>query len=129
LEIIKGFYTWGNVLAFTSNEEAAEYCNRMEAGIAIFVLDVFMEHGTGFTFLDAISDKFPMACEDTIIITGRASSDIVNMCIASKISYLIEKPIRPYTLQLAVRAIVTKYIEFARRLLQDPALAESIAGM
>ncbi len=128
-EIVKGFYTWGDVVAFTDNDEAIAYCRSMEAGIAIFVLDVFMGSETGFSFLDAIADKFPMACEDTIIMTGNASNDIVNMCIASDITYLIEKPIRPYTLQLAVRAIITKYIRFAKRLLEDPSLAESIAGL
>jgi CheY-like chemotaxis protein len=129
-EIMHGFYTWGDVYSFTDNEEAIAYCRNMEAGIAIFVLDVFMGSETGFGFLDAIADKFPMAYEDTIIITGNASNDIVNMCIASDITYLIEKPIiRPYALQLAVRAIITKYIRFAKRLLEDPSLAESIAGL
>jgi len=75
---------------------------------------------TGFGFLDAIADKFTMAYEDTIIITGNASTDVVNMCIASNITYLIEKPIRAYTLQLSIRAIVAKYIRFAKRLLADP---------
>jgi DNA-binding NtrC family response regulator len=127
--IIKSFYTWGEVVAFNNNDEAIAHCRDMEAGIAIFVLDVFMGSETGFGFLDAIADKFPMAYEDTIIMTGNASNDIVNMCIASDITYLIEKPIRPYTLQLAVRAIITKYIFFAKRLLEDPSLAESIAGL
>jgi response regulator of citrate/malate metabolism len=127
-EIIESFYTWGEVFWFSDNDEAIDYCKSMEVGIAIFVLDVFMGQETGFGFLDAIIDKFPMAYEDTIIITGNASNDIVNMCIASDITYLIEKPIRSYTLQLAVRAIVTKYIRFAKRLLEDPSLAETIAG-
>ncbi|MBA4417115.1 MAG: response regulator [Syntrophus sp. (in: bacteria)] len=128
-EIIKNFYTWGEVFWFSDNDEAIAYCNNMETGIAIFVLDVFMGQETGFGFLDAINDKFPMAYEDTIIMTGNASNDIVNMCIASDITYLIEKPIMPYTLQLAIRAIVAKYIRFAKRLLEDPSLAETIAGL
>ena len=128
-EIINNFYTWGEVFWFSDNNEAIAYCKNMEAGIALFVLDVFMGQETGFGFLDAIIDKFPMAYEDTIIMTGNASNDIVNMCIASDITYLIEKPIRPYTMQLAVRAIVTKYIRFAKRLLEDPSLAEAIAGL
>ena len=128
-EIINNFYTWGEVFWFSDNNEAIAYCKNMEAGIALFVLDVFMGQETGFGFLDAIIDKFPMAYEDTIIMTGNASNDIVNMCIASDITYLIEKPIRPNTLQLAIRAIVAKYIRFAKRLMEDPSLAETIAGL
>lgn len=126
-EIVERFYTWGKVYAFTDPAEALSFCQSRETGVAVFVLDVFLGDGTGFAFLDAIADKFPMAHDDTIIITGNASDDVVNMCVASDINHLIEKPIRPYTLQLAVRAIVTKYIKFAKRLLRDPDLAESVA--
>lgn len=126
-ETIKRFYAWGEVIAFTDFHEALNYCRNQAAGVAIFVLDVFMGDGTSFMFLDRIVNRFPMAYEDSIIITGNASDDVVNMCVASDITYLLEKPIKPYALQLAVRAIVSKYIKFAKRLLQDPSLAENIA--
>lgn len=126
-EMIKTFYTWGEVLAFTNIDEAVAHCRKKKAGVAIFIIDVFMGNETGFSFLDAIADKFPMAYEDTIIMTGKASDDVVNMCIASNITYLIEKPTRAYTLQLAVRAIVAKYIRFAKKLMEDPVLAETVA--
>jgi len=126
-EIIKRFYSWGDVIAFTDPIEAVSHCQSQETGVAIFVLDVFLEHTTGFSFLDAVVNKFPMAHEDTIIITGNASDDVVNMCMASDITYLLEKPIKPYTLQFAVRAIVAKYIRFAKKLLMDPLFAESVA--
>lgn len=119
---VKKFYTWGQVIAFTDSNAARAYCLNQEKGVAIFVLDVFMGDLTGFSFLDSIADKFPMAYEDTIIITGKASDDVVNMCIAADITYLLEKPIKFYALQLAVRAIVSKYIKFAKKILQDPAL-------
>ena len=125
-EIIEKFYTWGEVLAFTNVDEATLYCQEQEAGVAIFVLDVFLEDGTAFTFLDSISDKFPMAHEDSIIITGKASDDVVNICVASDITYLLEKPIRSYALQLAVKAILGKYMKFAKKLLEDPEFAENI---
>jgi response regulator of citrate/malate metabolism len=128
-KIIKGFYTWGEVLAFTDIEEARSYCNSQEIGVAIFILDVFLGDGTGFMFLDSVSDKFPMANEDTIIITGNASEDVVNMCVASEITHLLEKPIRPYALQLSIMSIVTKYIKFAKRILNDPVLAENVANL
>ena len=127
--VIKRFYTWGDVITFTDADEAIVYCMSQETGVSIFVLDVFLGDRTGFSFLDAIIEKFPMANEDTIIITGNANDDIVNMCIASDINYLLEKPIKAYALQLAVRAIVSKYIKFAKKLLQNPALAESIEGL
>ena len=127
-EMIKSFYAWGVVHSFTDADKAIAHCQEQKAGVAIFVLDVFMGKETGFGFLDSIADKYPMAYEDTIIITGNASDDVVNMCVASDITYLIEKPIRPFALQLSVRAIVAKYIRFARRLIEDPAFAERVAG-
>ncbi|MBW1723241.1 MAG: response regulator [Deltaproteobacteria bacterium] len=126
-QIVQRFYTWGKVFAFTDSSEAFAFCMDRGTGVAIFVLDVFLGEKTAFTFLDSIVDKFPMAYEDTIIITGNASDNIVDMCVASDINYLIEKPIRSYTLQLAVRAIVTKYIKFAKRLLKDPVFAENVS--
>lgn len=125
-EIIKEFYAWGDVAAFTDINEALSYCESKETGVAIFVLDVFMGDRTGFSFLDTVAEKFPMAYEDSIIITGNASDDVVNMCVASDITYLLEKPVRAYALQLAVRAIVAKYIRFAKKLLEDPVFAESV---
>jgi CheY-like chemotaxis protein len=126
-ETVKRFYAWGEVIAFTDFNEALNYCKNQASGVAIFVLDVFMGDGTSFMFLDRIVNRFPMAYEDTIIVTGNASDDVVNMCVASDITYLLEKPIKPYALQLSVRAIVAKYIKFAKKLLQDPSLAENVA--
>ncbi len=126
-EMIGEFYTWGKVIAFSDAEEAASYCLSRETGVAIFVLDVYLTDTTGFNFLDAIVDQFPMAPQDTIIMTGLASDDVVDMCMASDITHLLEKPIRPYALQLAIRSIVTKYIRFAKRLLVDPSFAENVA--
>ncbi|SPD74758.1 Protein with response regulator receiver domain [uncultured Desulfobacterium sp.] len=125
--IISRFYTWGDVLVFTDVDEAIAYCINREIGIAIFVVDVYLSGKSGFTFLDAIQGRFPTVHEDTIIITGNASDDIVNMCIASNVSHLLEKPIKPFALQLAVRSIVSKYLKFAKRLLKDQAFAESVA--
>lgn len=124
--IVKTFYVWGDVLDFNDVDQAVSYCRQKKEGVAIFILDVFLGKETGFGFLDTIAEKFPMAHGDTIIITGNASADVVNMCIASNITYLIEKPIHTYTLQFAIRAIVAKYIRFAKRLLEDPVLAESV---
>ncbi len=128
-EMIRRFYVWGEVLAFTDISEASSFCRAHNTGVAVFVLDVFLENETAFTFLDSISDKFIMAYQDSIIITGNASDDIVNMCVASDITYLLEKPVRSYALQLAVRAIVSKYLKFAKRLMEEPALAASIQGL
>ncbi len=125
-DVVQQFYTWGEVHSFTESSEAISYCMNQETGVALFVLDVFIGDLTGFSFLDAVTEKFPMAHEDTIIITGNASNDVVNMCIASDITYLLEKPIKSYALQLAVRAIVAKYIKFAKKLLQYPSIAKSI---
>lgn len=65
--------------------------------------------------------------DDAFLITGNASDDVVDMCVASDVNHLLEKPIRPYALQLAVRSIAMKYIRFAKRLTQDPDFASSVA--
>jgi hypothetical protein len=50
------------------------------------------------------------------------------MCVASDVNHLLEKPIKPYALQLAVRAIAEKYLKFAKRLFKDPEFAKSISN-
>jgi CheY-like chemotaxis protein len=126
---IKRFYTWGNVLSFTNTEKAIAYCLGRDIGVAIFVVDVFLGGASGFYFLDAIDEKFPTAHSDAIIVTGNASDDIVNMCVASDVNHLLEKPIKPYALQLAVRAIAEKYLKFAKKLFRDSEFAKSIANI
>lgn len=126
-ETIKQFFTWGDIVTFNNVNEAIAYCLNQESSIAIFVLDVFLGEQSGFAFLDAIKDKYSSAPEDTIIITGHASEDVVNMCVAADITHLLEKPIKPYELQLAVRAIVAKYMKFARKVLHDPEFAALVA--
>jgi DNA-binding NtrC family response regulator len=127
--ILEGFYVWGDIHSFTDYRKALSHCKKTKVGVAIFILDVFLEKETAFNFLDKIADKFTWASEDTIIVTGNASDDIVNMCISANIAHLLEKPIKPYALKLAVRAIIQKYILFARRMLQDPDYAKRMASL
>jgi len=127
--IIKKFYTWGEIIVFTDVDVAIQHCLNRDVGVAIFIVDVFLEDKTGFYFLDAIEKKFPTSHEDAIIISGNASDDVVNLCIASDVNYLLEKPIKPYALQLAIRAISGKYLEFARKLMKDPVFAENVAKL
>jgi len=126
--VIKRFYTWGEVYSFSNSDEAISFCLARDTGIAIFVVDVFLGGVSGFFFLDSISEKFPTAHSDTIIVTGNASDDIVNMCVASDVNHLLEKPIKPYALQLAVRAIAEKYLKFAKKLFKDPGFAKDVAN-
>ena len=128
-ELIESFYTWGKVQSFSNPDEAIEFCLNRDIGVAIFVVDVFLGGLSGFYFLDAIEQKYPTAHEDTIIISGNASDDVVNMCLASNVNYLLEKPLKPYALQLAVRAITAKYLDFAKKLLQDQRFAENVARL
>ena len=92
-------------------------------------MDVFLGGLSGFYFLDAIEQKYPTVHEDTIIISGNASDDVVNMCLASNVNYLLEKPMKPYALQLAVRSITAKYLDFAKKLFQDHGFAENVARL
>lgn len=125
--LISSFYTWGNVIDFTDADKAIEYCLNRDVSIAIFVVDVYLGGKSGFFFLDAIEEKFITAHEDTIIISGKASDEIVDMCVASNVNHLLEKPIKPFALQLAIRAIIEKYLRFAKKLIQDPVYAENVA--
>ena len=128
-ELIDSFYTWGKVYCFSDPDEAIGFCLNREIGLGIFVVDVFLGGLSGFYFLDAIERKYPTVHEDTIIISGHASDDVVNMCLASNVNYLLEKPMKPYALQLAVRAITAKYLDFAKKLFQDRGFAENVARL
>jgi response regulator of citrate/malate metabolism len=128
-EIITKFYVWGEVLSFTDVDETVSYCLKRDIGIAVFVIDVFLGTETGFSFLDAIEDAFPSAHEDTIMITGNASDEVVNTCVASGINHLLEKPVKPYALQLGIRAVVEKYLKFAKKLMQNPEFADTVADL
>lgn len=128
-ELIETFYTWGSVVAFSNAEKAMDWSLKRDVGLGIFVVDVFLKGMSGFFFLDSIEQKFPSVHEDAIIISGKASEDVVDMCLASNVTYLLEKPVKPYALQLAVRAITAKYLNFAKKLLRDPSLAKSIASL
>ncbi|HPI92149.1 MAG TPA: response regulator [Deltaproteobacteria bacterium] len=128
-ETIKQFYTWGDVLTFNDYKSASAYCLSRDKGLMVFVLDVFVGESNGFAFLDAIAERYPNAHLDTVMISGMASDDVVDMCIASGVNHLLEKPIRNYALQLAVRSIVMKYVKFAKKLLADTELAGIIDRM
>ena len=128
-DIITIFYAWGEVLSFTDVDEAVSYCLNRDIGIAVFVIDVFLGAKTGFYFLDAIEEAFPSAHEDAIMITGYASDDVVNTCVASGINHLLEKPVKAYALQLAIRAVVEKYLKFAKKLMKNPEFADTVAGL
>jgi CheY-like chemotaxis protein len=128
-ELIESFYTWGEVHCFSEHNKAISFCLSRDIGVAIFVVDVFLGGLSGFSFLDVIDEKYPTAHEDAIIISGNANDDVVNMCLASNVNYLLEKPVKPYALQLAVRAITAKYLDFAQKLIHDPDFAESVARL
>ncbi|HOS96258.1 MAG TPA: response regulator [Deltaproteobacteria bacterium] len=128
-ETVKKFYTWGDVMTFNNYRSATEYCLSRDKGLMIFILDVFVEDSNGFAFLDAVNEKYPNAHLDTVMISGMASDDVVDMCIATGVNHLLEKPVRNYALQLAVRSIVMKYVKFAKKLLADTELAGIIDRM
>ena len=126
--IVNSFYTWGDVIDFVNIREALSYCLNCDIGVGIFIIDVFLGiDQSGFDFLKKIEAKFPSIHEDTILITGNASDEVVNRCISSNVNYLLEKPIMPYALQLAVRSIAMKYLTFAKRLLKDPVFADDVS--
>lgn len=128
-EIVSAFYTWGRVRVFNNPDEALLYCLSSPYGAAVFVVDVFLGGKNGFSFLDSLEAKFPRIHQDAVMITGHASEDVVNMCMASEVCCLLEKPVRPFALQFAVRSITEKYLRFAKRLLEDREFAARIARL
>jgi len=68
------------------------WCLEREVGLSIFHRGCLSQGMSGFFFLDSIEPKFPSVHEDAIIISGRASEDVVDMCLASNVTYLLEKP-------------------------------------
>lgn len=127
--IINRFYAWGDVFVFSDVNEAFEYCLLKDSSIAVFIVDVFIGDKTGFLFLDSLSEKFSSIYEDTVMMTGDASDEVVNACVASGINHLLEKPVRAYALQLAIRSIVSKYISFSRKLLLNPEFAGLVSNI
>jgi response regulator of citrate/malate metabolism len=128
-EMIEQFYSWGNVVAFSRAEAAMDWCFKQDVGLGIFVVDVFLKGMSGFLFLDSIEHKFPSAHQDAILISSKASEDVVDMCLASRVNYLLDKPVQPYALQFAVRAITAKYLDYAKRLMHHPAVAKSVSRL
>ena len=125
-QMTRRFYTWGEVHPFTDYLEARTFCFNQESSIGIFVLDVFLGEYSAFDFIEAVSVHYPMAPQDSIVITGNASDDIVDTCVAVGVNHLLEKPIKRYAYQCAVRAIAAKYLGFAQRLMNDPAFAKEV---
>ena len=69
-ELTESFYSWGNVYAFSDILEARTFCFNRDSSLAIFVLDMFLGGQTAFDFIEAVTIHYPMAAEDSIIITG-----------------------------------------------------------
>jgi response regulator of citrate/malate metabolism len=120
------FYTWGEIHVFTDPLEARTFCFNHGGSLAIFVVDVFLGETTAFDFLESVHVHFPMAMEDSIVVTGQASEDVVNMCLAADVTHLLEKPIKLFSFQLAVMSIANKYVRFAARLMREPQLMEKV---
>lgn len=128
-ELARIFHAWGEVFSFSDAVEARAFLLARDAGLGIFVLDVYLGGETAFDFLDSIQVHYPQAAEDAIIITGLASQDVVDNCIAAGVNYLLQKPVKPYAFQLAVRAIAGRYHGFAKRLFSDHEFAQRVRSM
>jgi DNA-binding NarL/FixJ family response regulator len=124
--MVAAFYTQGQVHGFSDYLEARTFCFQRGETPAIFLLDAFLGIYTAFDFIEALAVHYPMAAEDTVIITGRASDQVVERCLALGVNHLLEKPIKPHALQLAIRSIASKYLRFAPRLSQDQAFAKQV---
>lgn len=125
-QMVRSFYTQGRVYTFSDFLEARTFCFNRGPSVAIFLLDAFLGPHTAFDFIAAMAVHYPMAAEDTVVITGRADDQVVERCLALGVNHLLEKPILPYALQLAIRSIAGKYLRFAPRLGQDQAFARQV---
>lgn len=125
-QMVANFYNWGEIHTFTDIMLAKRFCFDRDSAVAVFILDVFLGELTAFDFIDAVKVHYPMVSEDSIIVTGDASEEVVDMCLAGDVYYLLEKPIKFYALQFAIRAIANKYLRFARHLRHDPDFARQV---
>lgn len=123
---VRKFHRLGKVYAFRDFLEARTFCFQRDSSLAIFVLDAFLGRYSAFDFLAAMSVHYPLAAEDTLIVTGLADDELVNRCMAAGVNHLLEKPIRPYALQFAIRAIASKYLRFAKQITGDADLARQV---
>jgi response regulator of citrate/malate metabolism len=123
------FYRHGEVRPFGDFLEARTFCFGRDSSLAIFVLDAFLGQYTAFDFLEAVAVHYPLAAEDTLVVTGRASDELVNRCMAAGVNHLLEKPIKPYALQFAIRAIASKYLRFAKQITGDAELARQVKDL
>jgi len=64
-----------------------------------------------------------------MLACGYASDNVVDTCVASRINHLLEKPAKAYTLQLGIRAIVEKYLKFAKRLMKNSEFSDIVADL
>lgn len=124
-----GFYRWGNVHVFTEVEPASRHCLASNSSLAIFVVDMFVGPQTGLDFLASLLPRYPMAFQDSIIITGWASDQLVERCMEAEVGFLLEKPITHHALMFSVRSIVLRYMKFAKRLMKDQVFAQSVDGL
>ncbi|MGD8562216.1 MAG: response regulator [Desulfarculaceae bacterium] len=124
--MVESFYTEGEIHAFTDFLQARTFCFDRDRSLAIFVLDVFLGEHSGFDFLEAVSLHYPMAAQDTVIITGSASEEVVEKCMDSGVNYLLEKPVKRYAFQFALRAIASKYLAMAQILKGQSHLADDL---
>ncbi|KMY66508.1 histidine kinase [Desulfocarbo indianensis] len=122
-QMVEIFYHWGEIHVFNDALSAKRFCFDRGSSVAVFIIDVFLGDFTAFDFIESIKVHYPMVAEDSIIVTGQASEEVVNACLASDVNYLLEKPIKYYVLQFAIRAIANKYLRFARQLRHDPDFA------
>ncbi len=127
--MVRKYYSWGQVKAFTNLSQARSYCLERETRVAIFIIDVYLENGTGFGFLESLAQEYPLAAEDTIIVAGLANDEVVERCLDLGITHLLEKPVSPYGLELAVRSVVAKYTKFLKILAEDPGLEEMVKNL
>ena len=87
-DVVKSFYTWGEVHPFSDYDQALEFSLNRDVGLGIFVLSSLFVGRIGFDFLDSLEPKFPLIYEDSIVTADYASDDLVNMCLAVGIEHI-----------------------------------------
>jgi len=60
-DIVKSFYTWGDVICFVDVDEALSYCQGRDIGVGIFIIDVFLGGQSGFDFIKKIEKNFHLS--------------------------------------------------------------------
>jgi response regulator RpfG family c-di-GMP phosphodiesterase len=128
-QMLKSFCNLANIKTFMDPDKAKAYCLNHQEKIFIIIVNVYLGGSTAFSFINELLPTIPTVNQDTIILTGADTPDILQSCREWGVHHVLVKPFEIHQLELAVRSIVSKYTAFAPMILRDDALMSKVSGL